>query len=418
VRGWRRPSIEARTAKAVTASTGAIPAWLPSSGFAALNSVSGGFSTMDEARIANPVGAGWAQSGYTYPDGPVNRVIDGYSGGYGDPAGRRVFVHGGGHSSVGDNGLYAFDFNGTTAPYGWRLYPNSISTVADATAAMNYGNSNDPAGFFLNGKPISIHSGDLMWFDPARQRFYRTLGTATPGGGWLVPYTYYYDLNSSAWVEAFSMPNPGDFDCASFTHPTLKKTAMVRVGNYTFCNWGADAGWSTVGTTDNTARNGTGVLNSDDPTKGIIFNQGYYDLGITAVTLDWTGNAISGVAPLTLTGNSTHIANLNAHAVTGFYEPASALNPDACYWAIMPIVGPSVGNTSMPTKFWRIRASDGLVTEFDPGYNSGSSLSAYPSASSFASQNGRHYKRFCFVPEWRAVIFVTDQAAVWALRLP
>ena len=115
-------------------------------------------------------------------------ILTAWSGGRSDVAGKRLFVHGGGHSDSGNNGLYIYDFNGSTKPTGWTIAPNSLSALNQVVFNNIYGDN----------RPNSVHTYDQMHYDPALNRLYRFGGTTwSQNGG--SDFAYYYDLNANKW---------------------------------------------------------------------------------------------------------------------------------------------------------------------------------------------------------------------------
>ena len=50
-----------------------------------------------------------------------DNIIAPWSGGPYAISGTKLFVHGGGHGDSANNGMYVYDFSGTSAPTGWTL---------------------------------------------------------------------------------------------------------------------------------------------------------------------------------------------------------------------------------------------------------------------------------------------------------
>lgn len=115
-----------------------------------------------------------------------------WSGGHGDPVGKRMFVRGGGHGDGANNGLFYYDFSGDAAPTGWVLAPNSLSTVANAVDAF----------FYSDNRPSSVHSYDSARYDPVLNRFYSFRGSRYQLGN--SGPNVYYDFPNSRWSSTVS----------------------------------------------------------------------------------------------------------------------------------------------------------------------------------------------------------------------
>ena len=148
-----------------------------------LPTVSGGAATMFASLPSE-----WQRTGQ--PNG-ADMVFLAWSGGVGDTAGKRLFVHGGGHFDSSNNGLHIYDFNGDAAPIGWRVASNSLSALGAVTQSTNT---------YSDGKPAAIHSYNGMWYDPRLNRFYRFGGSGFGPGGGGIDAAFYYNFATSAWV--------------------------------------------------------------------------------------------------------------------------------------------------------------------------------------------------------------------------
>ena len=84
-------------------------------------------------------------------------VFSTWSGGSGDAASMKLYCRGGGHGDSGNNGLYIYNFSGSTRPTGWSIAPNSLSALA---VALN------SSTVYSDNKPTSVHSYDCGRFDP------------------------------------------------------------------------------------------------------------------------------------------------------------------------------------------------------------------------------------------------------------
>jgi hypothetical protein len=374
--------------------SGGTPTWV--------NSLTAGAQT-----ILTPSGAGSIRDvtpeEWLTESSQTRQVVSAYSGGAGDPTNRLLYVHGGGHGDSKLNALYTFNFNGTTAPIGWQLTA-APSSLADATAGYSGGVGGQGADTLADGKPCAVHTYDQLWIDPTNNRFYRTHGSKSSGGGAATNLTWYW--NGTQWINpgvAHNAPLGGDLDWVSVSNPAARKTMLARVDKAYFYRW--DSGWSalkTVGGTGNLGRAGNLIARHDGSTHA---NNRYTEalamsmvgLGSTfpKATIDWTAETVS----TSTTGLTS--ANTAGLFPTGFYE---ALTDS--YWLIMPVSADGV--VPMSGLYWQVNASTFAVTTRGSG-----TLDAYPTGTAV-----HHYNRLCFVPEWRTVVYCTDQGRVFALKLP
>jgi hypothetical protein len=134
-----------------------------------------------------------------------------WSGGRGDLAGRRLFVHGGGHADSANNGMYIYEFGTGDRPVGWKLAGTAYGTAGCslspiATAGLYNGGSDWGPGsdnVYADNRPTSVHSYDQSWFNSAQQRYYRFGGSAFESGTGITP-VYYYDLAQDKWSSVLS----------------------------------------------------------------------------------------------------------------------------------------------------------------------------------------------------------------------
>jgi hypothetical protein len=152
-----------------------------------LTTVSGGKTTMFATLPQE-----WQVTGQ--PNG-ADMVFSAWSGGAADNNGLRLFVHGGGHFDSSNNGLYVYDFNGSSAPVGWKLAPNSLSALSAVVQS---------AHVYSDGKPCAVHSYDGLWYDPNLNRFYRFGGSGFGPGGGGISAAFYYSFATSSWVPFIS----------------------------------------------------------------------------------------------------------------------------------------------------------------------------------------------------------------------
>jgi hypothetical protein len=113
--------------------------------------------------------------------------IDAFSGGGKSMTGTRLILHGGGHSDSANNGVYAFEFAGTTRPTGFQMI-----------AAPN------GAPHTNGGNPVSVHTYDGLVH--AENGFlYRVMGASFPTGS-ATTVAAKNNLSTGAWTALPKFP--------------------------------------------------------------------------------------------------------------------------------------------------------------------------------------------------------------------
>jgi hypothetical protein len=142
----------------------------PTNGFATIASV-----TPDE----------WLKSD---PGNGLPYVIDAWCGG-GKGKGTKLVVHGGGHNNSANNGVYIFEFSGTSRPTGWTLPSiSSVSAVQQGSVSNSY----------RDGRPVSTHTNSGMV--STGKALYRFLGAHWNSSGGFTAACWKYSYASNAWT--------------------------------------------------------------------------------------------------------------------------------------------------------------------------------------------------------------------------
>lgn len=121
-------------------------------------------------------------------------IIDPWSGGPKSTNGTKMYVHGGGHADSSNNGIYSFDFAGTTAPTGWAV-ENAGQTGVTTNPSVG-----------ATGAPVSVHTYDGM-FDMG-SLLYRVGGSSHPNGN-MDGRAFRFDKTSKVWTRLPDPPNVG-----------------------------------------------------------------------------------------------------------------------------------------------------------------------------------------------------------------
>jgi hypothetical protein len=138
--------------------------------------------------------------------------IGAWSGGCVDPATRRLFFAGGGHSDGANNGIHVFDWSGRERPVGFSTLAGSRSRPEDVPDSY-WRISN-----YADGRPNAVHTYSHMLYSAARKRVYR-------GGGWF----WAFEENVGAWKV---IANPGLTNSGSliFLSPDESELLAIRSG--------------------------------------------------------------------------------------------------------------------------------------------------------------------------------------------
>lgn len=211
-------------------------------------------------------------------------IIRPWSGGAKVTAGTKMYVHGGGHADSHNNGLYSFDFSGTTRPLGWAT---EYAGVPGVTADISIGST---------GAPISVHTYDGMVDMGAS--IYRFGGSAYPQGGFTLQM-FRYDKGAATWTRLPSWPGNQFAGCAIGNQSAGKLIAMdrwVTYQTYAFYRvatntWSAlksvSAQWISDGACAWDPATNTGLM---------IGSSNGYGVSAFSLTIDWTAETITQTA--------------------------------------------------------------------------------------------------------------------------
>jgi hypothetical protein len=349
---------------------------------------------------------------YAYPF----RLVQ-YSGGIGDPTSRRLYVHGGGHASSINPSLFYYDFS-ADMPLGWQFCANSAPTTSAGVEAI-YADAMSSAEKTVYGGftyPASVHTWDLCWMDG--NDFWRTKGSRWLGEGAESFRTWKY--TSSGWIEMYTDAVGFQLDAHTIYDPTTRKTLLIR-GNQAMM-LDLSAGWGPSFTLSQDVGRAGVAVNNLNPAHPNTARPALLrtTAGTFIVSVDWTKGATQNpVNSVTSIGPGD--PGYTGYIPTAFYEAATD-----SYWFIMPLQAEF--DTAMPLLIWKRQASSPYtVTQYsltpvtnaqgDPGqplYNA----SNRSVGGTWNSSDGGHYKRFCFVPEWRTVVMCTGDTEVHAFKLP
>lgn len=359
-----------------------------------LASVSGGSLTINAALSA----AAATYGDWTTNDPSLNQIgiIIPWSGGTGDPEGRRLFVHGGGHNDSAINGILTFTLGDGETPLGWTIETGSLSTIANTPTAMA---AHD---VYNDGKPGSVHTYDGVWYDATTDDFCRSGGAYYRDGGYL-PDTWCFDFSTDAWVQRLDNPS-GGVEVPMLAHdPATRKVFYTRGGS--------SNGWF-YRPTDNTWSGNKAITQVPDSATGylnFVNRDGHAEFLIIGanvnrrVTVDWTAETVSS-STFTPTGGAA-CDLLGDSGLAALYDPTRD-----SYW----IFGGSGGPPAF-THILELDAATFACTEtaltgdlFDFDYNGGSD----------ANYTGT-YDRAVLIDDWRVILTATGtQETAYVVKLP
>lgn len=256
-----------------------------------------------------------ATSGTVGQDGRA--IVNPWSGGTYDYDDRQYYFTGGGHGDSANNGIYRYDFTGTTMPAGWVL--EDISAVSSTLVDTNsYG----------DGRATSVHSYTGLVFK-APDWLYRFAGSPFGAGSCSTSWMRYnvttkaYDFNVDGTIT--NVPWCGH---AAFYDDVADKFVDWNIGSGAYSVF--DVASDTIVTKDGsitTLSAGSGsVTMAYDPTRNKALALG--ELAGDVYELTWTAasNSLS-VAQVTPLGDTADI--------TTAYAPAVVYDPDRdVYWAM------------------------------------------------------------------------------------
>ena len=329
-------------------------------------------------------------------------IFNAWNGGKGDSAGKRLFVHGAGHTDGANNGLYSFDFGSGSTPAGWVLYPNSLS----ALASVRYNT------LYADNKPNAVHTYDQQWYDPVLNRWYRFGGsTWSLDGG--ATGTYYYDFGTQKW----NCDPGGGFFSASNVPSKLGGTVLGNSDGSKLL-W-IDGDYPDTGyfyDSDGTAHLCALGMNRNSVGSGMVSvnigGDNWLTLSVMSGStwlythvVNWAANTIAS----TQRTHASHAAYLpgNASAAGSLvYDPYHSAGP--CVWAF-GLTRHCTGST-MSTQILRISLADYSITAYTM---TGDAIAT--GASGIAGSYNRHV----FIPQWRVVGTVHAFSAPMSLiKLP
>ncbi len=291
----------------------------------------------------------------------------------------KLFIHGGGHNDSANNGIYIFDYAGTTQPTGW-----SVKQLSAVSAVVSGG------GNYSDGRPTSVHSYDGQVYASHNNCCYRFGGAYYGAASARSGFAWKYNVAADTWQQ-INMPigmygtciyDPitrkimvGDgsdfsqaqsvyfFNCDNNTFSAAKSISPFYLGNDAYMAW-------------DSSRN-RAIVHGDSVTSPV------------AISVNFANETVSA-SSFTMSSLTTGRAF--------FYDAARDV-----FW-----VFGNFGSSSITT-----------ITEVNA--SNGSTIATHSLSASIpveAQHNGM-FNRFSFFPEWRAIGTVASRAtAAYVIKLP
>lgn len=329
------------------------------------------------------------------PDQPsgARGVVGAWSGGCTDPARKRLYFAGGGHSDGANNGIHVFDFGGDKRPVGFSTLPGSLSRLSDTQV-------NAANGTYPDGRPTAVHTYSCMQYDARRRTVWRS-GSADYGGGGGGSQVWTFSLETGHWTQrAGPVAGPGSVllmspDASStLLISTLYPSRFFDAETYEQTIHGASL-WP--GSTDQNAS--VGYDSKRDRYLAIArLSTGARPTYAHFVTVDWAGKRWTAAATQ-LTGTPADVAKV-AGGMAIFYD-----DQRDSFWAFGSLIDTASGVI-------------GHLLEIDARTLAVTSAPLDPPIACGEYNRGT-FSRFVWMPEWRTVGFVYDYNRPAALiRLP
>lgn len=298
-------------------------------------------------------------------------VINEWSGGFKWIGGPQIVIHGGGHGSSANNGGPAFSMAGTTAPTGYTMVipPSAVSAVLNSSTG------------YSDGRPPSVHLYDGgIRVGNTGYRF----GGSHYSTGFNISGAWKVDMTTGAWTGITAPGNIGSvtpscvYDPGSgkiLLIPGLSPSSQWRFFDTVAETWAGTSVPAEYAPTEqssalDTSRNRVLCIGSDSGRRIIL------------ATVNWAANSVT---------TATQAVSLPAAMITGL---SILYDPDLdCYWCWGGTQASGVHN-----QLQRINASTFAVTS----HNLSQTLAVFAGSD---YQGG--YGRWAFMPEWRAICFVT-----------
>jgi hypothetical protein len=315
--------------------------------------------------------------------GGLSAVIIPWSGGAKATGGSSLFVHGGGHSDGANNGLYIYDFSGTTKPTGWQtpltISPISAILVSNAT--------------YSDGLPTSVHTYDGAVWAKHNNTVYRFKGSIY-GAGNQTNASFKFNMGTKTWTRLPDYPTNDGFAAVTFYDPVSGNIFVAPIDGTTghFFRTSTDtwSGQKTLG------GSGVGeVAAAWDPTRNRGLVLGEETNRRVLFSLNFSSETASGT-PITLTG-ATEVLRRGISVV---YDPGRD-----SYW----LFGGASGDP-------------GWTTIYEIPAGGPWNIVAHPlTGAQIQRVTGMigSYGRYVFMDQWRAIgVVASTTSPAFVIKLP
>jgi hypothetical protein len=346
-----------------------------------------------------------------------NIVVE--SGGFAVPEERKLYALGGGHADGAYNGILEFDLNGTTQATGWTEVPGSASALADipSGAAADYvtyltgGNYETTAQ--SGGKAGSTHNYGAMVYDRTSNRMARFGGSYWSTGVGQA-HSWFWDRTAGEWVPApaHGIGSASVYGAVLHDKPS-RKAIYINQSTCRFFNFATGAWGNTFFNTGGILSRVQGAYDSMR-SRGIVVGKGM----AKTYTINWATETAT-VGSFTFTPATTGDTEMLGSTIEGVgVEYDSVLDR---FWIFGGRDNSGGGtNPAGVVPFNKLYWFD--AADLDDGAVTVRSQALSQTIGLRQSGTGFYmgiYRRYCFIPEWRAIaVATTYDQPVHVIRLP
>lgn len=370
-----------------------VPAYLPTAAYAVKRLTT---TTSGRGRMYDALTAEWQARG------DYLSSVDAWSGAARVPTEGKLIMFGGGHGDSAMNGLMEYDFNGTTAPFGFTA--KQLSAVS-AIAPINY----------TDGRVAATHSYDGIQYDPTANRFMVCTGTAYwPDGFGSQAAVCDYGASGNGWarvglggVTIAQNPTWSAIDLTTgyvLQMPCYNNSSIYDLRNNTWVVQGTQTGLGAIAA--NATNNPSTIY---DSRRQIVWCAGGFIGASTLRKFKWnrptdaSPNTVQNLGTVSVTGD-TGILSRQAPGIV--YDQGASASGDRL-WMWSPVF--------TPTTIYQIANLDGTPTMTAHTLSGDSFLAGRANLAS----TGEMYGRMTMLKNWRAIgLYYKGDDYAYAIKLP
>jgi hypothetical protein len=302
--------------------------------------------------------------------------------------GTKMFVAGGGHTDGANNGMYQFEFAGTTRPTGWTLLKISPTSAVVNGLRVSYS----------DGLPSASHTADsTCMIGNVLYRLSEIPFNSNGGGDGLC---YKFNLTTNTWTR-LNATTPGSFGSVYPSPDGTKILYIDSISNfisYYFYRVATDTFSAQKSVRSGWPSSATVAYKPLTSTTGLYLTAGTgSQSGAFSGTVDWTAETLTQTAQPTVTAAAAYGYNPSI-----VYDAASD-----SFWMW------GAGQGAASNQLSQINASTFAVTERRLTMADGASLPTYDEP-----YNGS-FGRFVLMGSYRAIGYVTRTGGpAYVMRLP